>query len=348
MNKIYNLTEQKISIKRIVNYVESGRIDFNNPIQRPSGVWNKNMESLLIETLICGGSIGNIIVSDKTDMMDVLDGKQRLTTIYKFINNEYELRNILPIQDGNTTINLNGLKFNEWPEEVQTELLNTQINFTIYYNLTRENQKRLFANCNNSVKVSGVIAARNASPSDLLLSRLEKHKLFDNLSAAKRKNSVDTAIIIRSMVLLYSKNYDMSTKNIEKILRNHVLSEMSVNELERIFDIILKIVSDLKKIQTTDPQKQILINTILNKRLFNPTHLLAVVAVVHEAIYQGRDIDIITDWILNFFDTKNATVSEIYNESFKMHTTSIPNTESRIKEVKRHFTDFANINYPRY
>ncbi len=62
-------------------------------------VWKDDMRVRLIETILLGYALNPIWVIIKKDKDEelVLDGKQRLTTICDFMNNEFVLTDIIPI-----------------------------------------------------------------------------------------------------------------------------------------------------------------------------------------------------------------------------------------------------------
>ena len=80
------------SVNSFKKRYEKGEINFDNPIQRGI-VWNKVMSSLYIHSLLYDVLVYQkpFLVSKKENGWDVLDGKQRGTSLIKFINNEFAL-----------------------------------------------------------------------------------------------------------------------------------------------------------------------------------------------------------------------------------------------------------------
>ena len=82
-----------VGVKTLMKYRDAGTLDFENPIQRQSGQWGNLQMSLLVQSMLLDYIIPNIYlkkeVIDKTNYLSVLDGKQRLTTVFSFINDEW-------------------------------------------------------------------------------------------------------------------------------------------------------------------------------------------------------------------------------------------------------------------
>ena len=88
----YRAFKEQWSVNIFVKRYEKGEINFDNPIQRGI-VWNKVMSSLYIHSLLYDILVYQkpFLVSKKENGVDILDGKQRGTSLIKFINNEFAL-----------------------------------------------------------------------------------------------------------------------------------------------------------------------------------------------------------------------------------------------------------------
>ena len=92
-------------IQSLCSRIDDGLIDLNPDFQR-NYVWTEEKASLLIESIILNIPIPNVYIAEKEEdnVFEVIDGSQRLTSIYKFINNEFKLQKLekLPELNGKT------------------------------------------------------------------------------------------------------------------------------------------------------------------------------------------------------------------------------------------------------
>lgn len=97
------------TVETLFRQIEKHNINLDPQFQRREA-WDINRKSKLIESIVCGFPIPNIVLAeDKANKGRylVIDGKQRLFSIASFLRDEFELKG-LKIQD-----DLNGLKFSD-------------------------------------------------------------------------------------------------------------------------------------------------------------------------------------------------------------------------------------------
>ena len=105
-------------------------MESGNTVQR-TDVWKAEQRDLFIHSILTGFPIPQIIslrseVVGKNDKMvmldDLIDGKQRTTTLRMFRNNEHRLGNIQPIVIDDTAYDISGMTYEELPEVLIMEL----------------------------------------------------------------------------------------------------------------------------------------------------------------------------------------------------------------------------------
>jgi len=85
-------------------------------------VWKKDQQSELIESVLMGIPLPIFYLNETKDgELVVVDGRQRLTTFFSFLNKEFKLKNLKVL------ISLNGLVFNELEEKMQASLEDFQV-----------------------------------------------------------------------------------------------------------------------------------------------------------------------------------------------------------------------------
>jgi hypothetical protein len=110
-----------LAIKALIAQIADGTI-FLKPIsERPSFqrryVWTDKLASKLIESILLNVPIPPCYLSQNEDFeLDVIDGQQRLFSIYRFINNQFNLTNLEVLPD------FNGLAFFKLPPKEQKKI----------------------------------------------------------------------------------------------------------------------------------------------------------------------------------------------------------------------------------
>ena len=212
------------SAKQLSGMVKNGKIDFNHIIQR-SYVWERTRKSALIESMILGYPIPAVFAKRMDDGSGkrgsntyfIMDGKQRLSTVKEFLNDEFALSNLAPIiyfdteEDKEIEIDISGMKFSELPDGLK-DFLNT-VTFAVTYfdNLTKEEERELFKRLNNgkplSTKNRTLASAKNIGE----LLDLGSHKLFEEMLTEKsRQNKNQAVIVMKVWTMLNSEVEDVS------------------------------------------------------------------------------------------------------------------------------------------
>ena len=81
------------SLRSLVGEINKGKYNFDLPIQRRAGIWKPKEKSLFIDTLLRNYPLYPALVNKHSDTkeIDVVDFKQRFTTIAAFANDEFKL-----------------------------------------------------------------------------------------------------------------------------------------------------------------------------------------------------------------------------------------------------------------
>ena len=99
------------SVRQLSLLIDEGDLELNPDFQR-NFVWDRNRQSLLIESMLLGLPLPSIYLSQYDDgRLTVVDGLQRITTIRRFLNNELRLTGLEYLTD------CIGCTFNELKEK---------------------------------------------------------------------------------------------------------------------------------------------------------------------------------------------------------------------------------------
>lgn len=108
--------QSDFSLSLIRDMAEKGSINLTPAYQRRDR-WGDDKQSRLIESFIMNVPVPPVYLSeDEFGRYSVIDGKQRITAIKKFISGDLKLTGLASIKE------LNGLKFNDLPSNVQNAL----------------------------------------------------------------------------------------------------------------------------------------------------------------------------------------------------------------------------------
>ena len=298
---------------------EKGNLSFENAVQR-SFVWKNtakdNRMSMLIDSMMRGLPIPamycNCIFEDaKSKVYDFLDGKQRTTTIIKFLNDEFSLVNI-PIfeEEDGTEIDLNGKSYSQLPEEYQDRIKTYSLTVYYYENMEQEDAIEMFRRLNNGKAPSAIELTRANSKSIEKIIELGKHELFKiALSEKSLAGYANEDIVIKVWILLYGDRKSFETRDIRPAMKDAVISSKQMEKINKIFDMyveVYNILLDEKERKTA-------------KKLLNKTNMVSLMSVFSKSIDDNIEISKIKKWLCSFFGSGkgNDSENEKYNELIK-------------------------------
>lgn len=127
--------------------LEVAMINLNPSWQRKYEAWNDEWRTQLIEVILDGQTINPIwtIDNDDEDCEDVLDGMHRLTTIFKYLNNEFALNKKYFLDKARNEKNHN-CKFEDLTKETQKKFKDYKLSFnkldtSYHHNSDKRHQK---------------------------------------------------------------------------------------------------------------------------------------------------------------------------------------------------------------
>lgn len=113
---------QPAIVSLLVKRIDENEIDLAPEFQRRARVWDRGRKSRLIESLLLKIPLPVFYVAaDAKDRWSVVDGLQRLTTIYDFAKNEFPLYGLEYLTQ------LDGLTFSELPRSFQRRIEETSL-----------------------------------------------------------------------------------------------------------------------------------------------------------------------------------------------------------------------------
>lgn len=318
------------SAKQISSMVKNGKINFEHISQR-SLVWERARKSNLIESLILSYPVPQIyarrIVGKENKKGDsiyfILDGKQRLSTIKEFLNDEFALTKLSPVTyfddelDEEVALDITNKRFSELPDGLK-DLLNT-VTFSIVYfdNLTKEEEKILFRKLNNGKPLS-TKSRTLASAKDIeTLLDIGNHELFQKMLSDKARSNKNQAVIVAKALTMLNKQVEdisFASKDFNPAIESMEISDREKLELSRAFDYIVNTHEELKENKEKD----------VAKKIFTETHMISLVPFVKMAIENGISETMFSEWLVNFFKTEND--SDVYTKYMEASNHGIART----------------------
>lgn len=303
------------SAKQLSGMVKNGKINFEHIIQR-SYVWERARKSALIESMILGYPIPTVYAKRIDDGSGkrgsntyyIMDGKQRLSTVKEFLNDEFALSKLQPIAyfdtdlDEEVVVDISNKKFSELPDGLQDYLNTVTFAVTYFDNLTKDEERELFKRLNNgkplSTKARTLASARNIEE----LLDIGSHKLFEEMLTEKARASKNqVSLVMKAWTMLNKQVEDISfaSKDFNPAIEEAEISNSEKLELAKVFDFIVSVHDELVGNKEKD----------VAKKLYTETHMISLIPYMKQSMENISEA-MVAEWLVNFFKTEND--SDVY------------------------------------
>lgn len=239
------------NIEYIYNLYLQKRINLDLDVQR-CYLWNDDKQQNLWDTLLTGFRIPEIHAIISGNRYDIIDGKQRLTTIFKILNDEIPFYK----RDINDSLlylfpkNKNKILFSQLPEEIQIKIKNTELSIAEYTNLAADSEDYaiLFRKINSGQPLSEIAKgmSRNIHIRTHFTNLLINHPAFDNF--AMRTEDLELALIRYMCLIKYEETKDLDTSVIP-------YEDFSILELSHYASRIDTVLNKIKSLSVFDSNR---------------------------------------------------------------------------------------------
>lgn len=253
-------SSKKNSISNWYKKLENGSLTWDESIQRCSDVWKPKQKSELIHSILSGYYVPSmcflktgeeIVGKSKVVSYSVIDGKQRLSIIFDYMNNGFKLYKETPTienEDG-SVVEIAGKKFDELEEDLQTRIRNFYPEVTIVDNYTKEEAEILFYRLNNGTPLTKVQQSRallGGEASSFANSLLELDFFKRCHFSTEQKHREDNLGVVLQSLMLLDESYEWKKMGAKDISEYCERLEGTINlELQcKIYDA-LKLLSEI-------------------------------------------------------------------------------------------------------
>lgn len=337
--------QSDFSLRTITDMVDNHSIDIAPHYQRRER-WNLSKQSSLIESFILNVPVPPIYLSeDDYGTYSVIDGKQRITSIRSYLNDEYKLNDLSKFPE------LNGVFYSDLPQKIKNALSirpylrivtllkqsNPSLKYEVFLRLNTGGEK-LKAQEIRNVAYSGPLNNLLYTLSNNLFLK-EKLKIVDEKSSAYR-NMDDLEHILRFFTLL--ENW----KNIGGILSVEMDKYMEANrnisdkKLLSMNDTFNRSIASCQEIWGTFAFNKP-VNSSWREQLISPlfdAQMVGVAMLTDAQVYalKGKNKEVLEA-------TKNMFMNDAdFNDAVSQATNNPKNIKMRISKMYEMLNQVAN------
>lgn len=319
------------SVKQIVKMIRNGNIKFDNAVQR-GYEWDKKRVSLLVHSLLSGYPVPAFYSAKGEDgKYDMLDGKQRMTSLLKFYDGEIALVDMPPItrEVGGVEmeVDLNGMKYSDLDEDIRDDLDSASL--TVYYfdGITDDEIAEMFFRLNNGKAVNSACVTRVKAKSKDIIKELGKNDLFKIALSEKALESYTNEDIVIKALYVLSGADNLETKNIRKWISETEIEEKFALDLACCFERI-KIAAET--IQKTDKKTA--------KKILTKTHMLSLIPFMQKSREDKVKDKELVEWLKSFYGFEDKTSKSYkYNEACNTGANKSQAVTTRYSELEKSY-----------
>ena len=244
--------QKGLSVKSLYNMYNEDvpEVDFTDDMQRGE-VWSNTRKSLYIHSILLKITdaqspfiAGVRELPNGNTLLKIFDGKQRGTTLIHYINGDFALTGLTNEPDiylNGEPVKLQGKRFKQLPQKLQSWILDTTLNISIMENATPEQEALIFRRLNNGKSMSRFDIARSYKKGMEDIRELTNHELFNvMLSSHERKALKQQEVIVKSWVALFEEEPNLTPAHINEVMKMLSIGTDEQEELKTSYDFIFE------------------------------------------------------------------------------------------------------------
>ncbi|WDL98874.1 DUF262 domain-containing protein [Alicyclobacillus sp. ALC3] len=220
----------KHKVSQLQRMYKGKRLSFDLSIQRKENIWDVKRQSMFIHSVLAGYPIPNLFATKDENVFYLLDGKQRLSSIFAFLNDEYALSFADTSKPKVDDIEVEGLTFTQLSDGFQQRIKEYQFEIDVVEEISQSEIEDIFCRLNNGVPLRPIETTRALLGKSALefVENLAKVPFFQdklNLSKAARNHFVDQELVLQILALLNDPKTGFGKKDmkefVEKLRDDH-------------------------------------------------------------------------------------------------------------------------------
>ena len=291
-------------------------------------VWENWRSSNLIQSYLLNIPVPEVItyrVDDKSQYVKTVDGCQRLTSTYLFVNDMFKLdlsKSIFPTfeieGEHYSYIDLQDKTFSQLPEILRDTILNYDLRITTINNCTEEQAEKFFVSVNAGAKplkpAEIRMAAMGGSTRKFIGETLQSDWVLHCLTAKSATGNIGSEIISQALTLMHNNEaVELSKENIDKVIysfRDAGVSENLSNNMIDICNYLNETTSiwiENKKAEDAKREKGKKVSNYSTYRFgfFNKTNTVMLIMAANKAIKNNVPVEEFAKWSFKFFENPN-------------------------------------------
>ncbi len=203
-----------ITIYQYKRWYDQGRLKLDPDWQR-SYVWSGKRPSQFIESLMMSLPIPVLFLAQTfSETYEIIDGVQRLTTCFNFLNNKFRLNGLQVFSD------LNGKYFKDLPSEIQSQIEDSTITcFQLSSSVSQDMLFTIFERINSGGVRLNEMEIRNCIYRGRLNDKIKDLVRDENFNQAVKMKNLHDRMLDRSLVLRFLAFYQNNYLNAQSGLR---------------------------------------------------------------------------------------------------------------------------------
>lgn len=301
----FTKADAHMTVKELKKRIEAKDMTFDNAVQR-GNVWDNDRKSLLIDSILQDYEVP-VLYAKRTDngVYDMLDGKQRSTAIFEFINDKFPLTNI-----SDEFAEFEDMYFSQLDGEMQDAILDFQLTIRYFDGITDDEVKELFYRLNNGKPLTNFEQVKAKCKSlEIAKDFIAENEIFKEDKLGKTEDK-QLELFFKAWTIMFHEHPSFEKKQLNPIMIETRVSEEQVKEMNEVFDYIYDGIKYLDGLE--NEQKA---NEKARKRILTATHFLSLLPIAKMAIEDKVEDKNFILWAKGFYSGgRRASIDDVYND----------------------------------